>query len=167
MMSVLRIPGSCSAPNTTVPPAFADWLLAEPVPATINAANTAPARSQSLYRCIDPSKGRCERRAPATALPLATNAVRARWFVTSSYARSHRAYPACCDGKKRTDKQSSGTTACRNEQRDAGRSVGRNVQRSIIVAHEGRARQRRIALLRLGGLMHHSIQGSARKLTKT
>ena len=56
MMSVFRIPGSCSAPKTTVPLAFADWLLAEPVLATINAANAAPTSNQSLYRCIDPSK---------------------------------------------------------------------------------------------------------------
>src|SRR5438105_10143258 len=53
-------PPPCSAPKINVP-AFPDeallgpLTLAEPVAASVSAASTTPARSQSLRRCIDPS----------------------------------------------------------------------------------------------------------------
>src|SRR6266516_6872358 len=120
MMSVFRIPGSCSAPNTTVPPAFADWLLAEPVLATINDANTAPTSSQSLYRCIDPSKvdGAARLLRPA----LARNGAPALWFVTSSYSRSHRAYDVVPNARLPTSSRLA-RLLVGNEQRGAGRFV--------------------------------------------
>src|SRR6188472_3075900 len=53
-------PPPCSAPKTSVPALLAEALsgpftLAEPVAAIASAASSAPARSQSLRRCIDPS----------------------------------------------------------------------------------------------------------------
>src|SRR5262249_62257425 len=75
----------------------------------------------SMHR---PSKVDVAPRAPAAALPVATNAAHRRWFVTSSYARNPCAYlrlliRVCAQA----DKQSSGSTACRKRTEGVVRSV--------------------------------------------